>query len=540
MNDEFHEGVRFEALTLEDMRFLAEELAFAVQCGDVITLRGDLGAGKTTFARAFICALMGDACEEVPSPTYTLVQHYDSPRCMVGHYDLYRLSDPSEFDELGLEHALEKGVALIEWPERAQDRLPENLIEVTLDDYNNTAQDNDTAPEMRSLTLTGYGTWRSRLNRFVALRRAIQKADFDGRNSHIYYLQGDASVRRYARLVSKKRNAIVMDWPAQVDGPNTRKGQSYSDIAHLAEDVGPFLGVGRVLKRAGFSAPAIYSEDAKHGIVVLEDLGDQVLQKIIENGNEHSSPSQEEMWTASVDVLIELRGVPIPDMIPVKNGVGYRLPDFDRKAMMIEVELLIDWYLPMIRQGSDEDEHLHNDFVGVWNNLLDGLLERQNMSEHSAELSRWVLRDYHSPNLIWLAEREADARVGLIDFQDALRGPAAYDLVSLLQDARVNVSPELETRLFNYYCTEVQRHEPDFDRTFFEFSYAVLGAQRSTKILGIFARLAERDQKPHYLAHIPRVWRYLERNLGHQELTQLRSWYDQAIPKRVREKPLHV
>ena len=160
------------------------------------------------------------------------------------------------------------------------------------------------------------------------------------------------------------------------------------------------------------------------------------------------------------------------------------------------------------------------EFVALWADIFAQLAKMP---------PAWVLRDYHSPNLLWLPEREGIARVGVIDFQDAMRGPAAYDLVSLLQDARVDVAPELEAQLFDHYCAGVGARG-GFDRDAFAFAYAALGAQRNTKIVGIFARLAKRDGKPGYLRHIPRLWRYLERDLAHPQLAALKRWYDRNLP----------
>jgi aminoglycoside/choline kinase family phosphotransferase len=142
----------------------------------------------------------------------------------------------------------------------------------------------------------------------------------------------------------------------------------------------------------------------------------------------------------------------------------------------------------------------------------------------------WVLRDYHSPNLLWLPDREGLARVGLIDFQDAQMGPAPYDVVSLLHDARVDVPESMEIALLGRYAKARQAADPAFDLASFVQIYAVLGAQRATKLLGIFARLDRRDRKPQYLRHLPRVWRYLHRALSHPALALLRKWYDTHVP----------
>jgi hypothetical protein len=157
-----------------------------------------------------------------------------------------------------------------------------------------------------------------------------------------------------------------------------------------------------------------------------------------------------------------------------------------------------------------------------------------------AQPKTWLLRDFHSPNLIALNDRKPPRDVGIIDFQDAMIGPAAYDLVSLLQDARVDVPEELEKPLFSQYVAAVSARDPAFDRAEFTFSYAALGAQRNTKILGIFVRLAMRDGKRQYLAHLPRIWGYLERDLQHDDLAPLRAWYDENLPRSLRAEALNI
>ncbi|HZA01337.1 MAG TPA: phosphotransferase, partial [Hyphomicrobiaceae bacterium] len=206
----------------------------------------------------------------------------------------------------------------------------------------------------------------------------------------------------------------------------------------------------------------------------------------------------------------------------------YSLPPYDREILQIEAELLLDWCWPALR-SEPAPPSARAEFSGLWSRVFDQLLTAP---------PGWVLRDYHSPNLIWLAERTGLQRVGIIDFQDALQGHPAYDLVSLLQDARLDVSSELEAMLFEHYCNAVSASEREFDHAAFSFAYAALGAQRNTKILGIFTRLAVRDGKSHYLRHIPRIWRYLERNLAHVALRPLQDWYNLNFPQDVRMRPL--
>jgi N-acetylmuramate 1-kinase len=181
--------------------------------------------------------------------------------------------------------------------------------------------------------------------------------------------------------------------------------------------------------------------------------------------------------------------------------------------------LLLDWYLP--RRNITVSDGMRADFIALWRNALAPVID--------ADLT-WALRDYHSPNLLWLESREGIARLGLLDFQDAQIGPAAYDLASLLQDARVSVSEAMETALFGRYADARRAIDPAFDAAAFALGYATLAAQRASKILGIFARLDRRDGKSQYLSHIPRVWRYLQRALVHAELAPLNAWYGAHVP----------
>jgi N-acetylmuramate 1-kinase len=498
---------------------LAEDIAFATRPGDLIALRGDLGSGKTTLARAIIHALGCDEREEIPSPTFTLVQTYATRRMPVAHFDLYRLNAASEIEELGLDLALKRGIALIEWPERAASALPASRLEILLEDENGGSVREESAT--RRVSLMGEGDWATRLARLVAMRELMTAGGLESEASRLGYLQGDASVRRYARITrAPGAGAILMDWARQPDGPAIRNGLPYSRIAHLAEDVRPFVAVAAALRALGLGVPAIYAQDLDRGFLLIEDLGDRVFGHEVETG----AADQALLWHTASETLAALSVVVPPSILPVGDGTQHRLPEYDRGALSIETELLLDWHWPMLH-GSPVPHDARAEFLSQWGVVFDRL---------AALPPAWVLRDYHSPNLLWLPEREGIARVGVIDFQDAMRGPPAYDLVSLLQDARVDVAPELEAAVFDHYCAAVTARQTGFDRDAFAFAYAALGAQRNTKILGIFARLAKRDGKPGYLRHVPRLWRYLERDLAHPDLAGLKRWYDRCFPAEAR------
>jgi aminoglycoside/choline kinase family phosphotransferase len=199
--------------------------------------------------------------------------------------------------------------------------------------------------------------------------------------------------------------------------------------------------------------------------------------------------------------------------------VEHEIPPYDMDAFLIEVELLLDWYLP--RLGIDVGEQWRADYVGLWRDALEAALDAP---------PTWVLRDFHSPNLLWLPDRPDMARIGILDFQDAVMGPPAYDVASLLQDARVDVPEEIEVALLGRYVRQRRAADPDFNPADFIRSYVTLAAQRASKILGIFARLDVRDGKPQYLRHMPRISGYLRRSLGHPSLEALNAWYTRHVP----------
>ncbi|RAI39948.1 tRNA (adenosine(37)-N6)-threonylcarbamoyltransferase complex ATPase subunit type 1 TsaE [Rhodoplanes roseus] len=496
-------------LTLADeqaTRQFAVDLATALDPGDVVMLSGDLGAGKTTLARAVIRHLADDDALDVPSPTFTLVQSYDLPRFTLMHADFYRLQSPDELAELGLDDFPAGAVVLVEWPDRAPDLTAADRLDLDI------RLDPEHGPDARVVHLVGHGSFAVRIGRMLHLRRFLEKAGVaEARRER---LTGDASSRSYERVLLQDRTILLMNAPRRPDGPPIRYGRSYSAIAHLAEDVKAFVAVADALRTLGFSAPEIYAADLAEGFVLLEDLGDGLVVS-------GTPPAPiEDRYRAAVDVLVALHGhMLLPSELPVTPQLTYRIPDYDLDAFLIEIELLLDWYLP--RLAAVPSTPARSAFLSFWRDALKPVL---------AQPPTWVLRDFHSPNLIWLPERRGLERVGLIDFQDAVMGPAAYDLASLLQDARVTVPEELEIELLGRYAKARRANEPAFDVGQFAQVYATVAAQRATKILGIFARLAQRDGKPQYIRHMPRVMTYLQRALAHPSLAALKAWYAAYVP----------
>jgi aminoglycoside/choline kinase family phosphotransferase len=305
-----------------------------------------------------------------------------------------------------------------------------------------------------------------------------------------------------------------MNAPRRPDGPAVRDGKPYSAIAHLAEDVAPFVAMATGLRECGFSAPDIVQADTERGLLLLEDLGDH---RIV--AGDPPRPI-EERYAAAVDLLADLHRRQLPWTLPVSLRVDYRIPLYDMDAFLIEIELLLDWYLPHMQ--ADISAVTRGAFISLWTEALQPALDAP---------PTWVLRDFHSPNLLWLPERSGIARIGLLDFQDALIGPGAYDLASLLQDARVDVPEAMELSLIGRYVLARREANPKFDVVTFAQLYATMAAQRATKILGIFARLDRRDGKPQYLRHLPRIWAYLCRALAHPALAPLGAWYGAHAPE---------
>jgi tRNA threonylcarbamoyl adenosine modification protein YjeE len=482
---------------------LMADLALLTGPGDVITLSGDLGAGKTAAARAMIRYLAGDDALEVPSPTFTLAQTYDLPPFPLVHADLYRVNDPVELEEIGLSPMPEATMVLIEWPERAPAALPQDRIDIALRPA--------LASTARAAEVTGYGKAAAQVARLEALRQFLSEAGYA--DAIRQRMAGDASTRSYARLVRDDGVVILMNSPRRPDGPAVYDGKSYSAAVHLAEDVKPFVAIADGLRERGFSAPVIRHADLDAGFLITEDFGSAGFIE-----GDPPRPITARYQTAT-DTLAALHRQALPEILPLPQQTTYTIPTFDTDALLVEAGLMLEWYLP--DRGVEPTDDMRAEFVTMWRDLL---------AKPAAAEKTWVMRDFHSPNLIWLDERPDIAKVGIIDFQDAVLGPAAYDLVSLAQDARIDVPEQLELALLARYIRARRGSDDSFDPAGFAELYAIMSAQRNTRLLGTFARLNRRDGKPHYLRHQPRIWTYLNRSLAHPLLARVRAWYSAHVP----------
>ena len=359
-------------------------------------------------------------------------------------------------------------------------------------------------------------------------------------------LPGDASTRRYARLARGGESHMLMDQPQGAEAPTAppdaseaqRQALGYNAVARLAgADCARFAAVAAYLRGHGLAAPQIHAADHAQGFAILEDLGDALFADVLAQGGDEKA-----LYQAAVEVLARIHARDAPSYLPPpaatrasplaatspssasregEADLRFPLYAYDQTALIAETNLLTEWFLPLAlgRETTQAEAAEHRD---LWKAAL---------SQIEGGRRVFVHRDYHAQNLLWLPQREGVARVGLIDFQDAVAGSPAYDLISLTEDARRDVSPDLAEGATRHYLAAMQAQGMPVDAAAFRREMAVMAAQRNAKIVGIFARLYKRDGKPRYLSFLPRVWNYLERDLGHPALCDLRGWYDRVVPK---------
>jgi len=477
----------------EDTLILGRALAQTISAGDVVFLTGQMGAGKSALARAAIQSLNPSGLA-VPSPSFTLVYPYSDGHKSVYHADLYRLTDPEEVYELGLADCLNDHALLIEWPEKGAGHLPAQTLTLNLSLIGAT---------QRRLSIRSHdGALCASLE--LNYKRQKMLAQFLLQNglaeAHVQHIAGDASSRRYLRITRHDQEApatyVLMDWPHGPDGPAVYKGEPYSKIARLAEATPQFCAMVRHLKEIGLSAPHIYAADEDAGLILLEDFGAENLQDMARD-----NPMLPVCLAEAVATLSALHCHPAAPF----------LHTYDAHIIWFETTLFLDWYLPGL--GIEVTEPARKAWEAMWRDISLRCLSLPHVT---------VLRDFHSPNLLWLPMRQSVQRIGLIDVQDALAGSPAYDLASLLQDARVDMDEVYEAiGLSRYY--DWQEMDPKTIQQF-RIEYDILGVQRNLKIAGIFHRLARRDGKPHYLKHMPRIEGYLRRGLSRPALAPLRVW----------------
>ena len=499
-----HTTLSIEADDVFATQRCANWLAGICQQGDTIFLTGELGAGKTTLARAFIQALT-TVDTNVPSPSFTLVQPYDTAKGPLFHADLYRIAYAEEVFELGLSDAEAERITLIEWAERAEQLLGEPDFHIRIV---HRGTDDRRRIDIAARTPARLQELADMLRREKSLLAFLADAGWMGETITRMQIAGDASTRRYERLDRAGNTAVLMDWCAGPDGPAIFDGKSYSQLAHLAEAVPTYCRVSRHLAGLGIGVPEILSADEPRGFVLLEDLGTQTLDIVSAEDASDEEDDLSPFYLEAVETLVHLHGHAAPDF----------LHNYDGGVMAVETSLFLDWYLP--HQNIEVSAAARAQWMDIWQSIADIFTGTSPVC---------VLRDFHSVNLLWRPHKQGRHRVGVIDVQDALAGPAAYDLVSLLQDARIDVADALSTRFIGHYIARRFGDDAPAGENF-RMQYAVLGLQRNLKIAGIFIRLAARDNKWKYLAHLPRIITYIEKNLRHEAAAPVRQWLTTHAP----------
>jgi len=334
-------------------------------------------------------------------------------------------------------------------------------------------------------------------------------------------LPGDASTRRYERLTTTDgRSLMLMDQVAAAESPpcdpswsaERRRTEGWNATARLsAGRIEAFAAVAAHLRSGGLSAPEIVALDAPAGLAVLEDFGDALFARVIEDGQDETP-----LYLAAVEALATLHDAPTPDLLDGPAG-PWPLQVYDQMALQGGADLFVEW-MPKLDPALAFDAAA----IAVWHAVWAPVTE-------AGEAGATVMahRDYHAENLIWLPERTGPARVGMIDFQDAVRAHPSWDLHSLLQDARRDVPSALETLALDHYFAL----RPSVDRQAFKRSYAGLAALNEARILGIFARLIVRDGKPRYRQFMPRMWAHLNANLQQPGLETVAAWFDRHVPQ---------
>jgi aminoglycoside/choline kinase family phosphotransferase len=356
-----------------------------------------------------------------------------------------------------------------------------------------------------------------------ALRRAFLNANGFG-DARREPMSGDASTRAYERLhLPDGSTRILMDQAPRLETapcppdatPEERLALGYNAAYRLAAGrVDAFAAVAGYLRSQNLSAPEVIALDAPVGLAVLEDLGGDLIAKKVADG-----APPEPLYETAIDVLAALHRTPPPPVLQAQ-GFAWPLLSYDALALKMGLDTFVEWW-PAFKGLTPYSPDVLAEWDALWAPV-------RAMGEAGAEV--FTHRDYHAENLIWLEERGGLARVGLIDFQDAVRGHRAWDMLHLLQDARRDVEPTLEAAMLDRYLAAAPEVEPKR----FRAEYAALAALNNARLVGLWGRLVTRDGKPDYARFLPRTWGMLERDLAHPDLAPIKAWFDRHAPAETR------
>lgn len=476
---------KYNIANIRELEDLARVISKILVKGDIVALIGEIGSGKTTFSKRLINELTSIHINEINSPTFNLYTIYDKNGVQVNHYDFYRVENSEDLLEIDLIESYKSGITIIEWADKYINALKNDYIEVHLKEKKNH----------REYQVIGRGSFRQRIKNANSLEYFLDQTNLKiNRQEDI---KGDASKRKYHRLYTENSTLILMD---------SSQEKKIASPTKLSTSINDYIHICKYLEKINIRVPKLFYTDTENEYLIEEDFGDLQYSQVVSAGN------FKELYQPAISTLLHITRINHPHDLEV-DGMKYKIPEYDNMTYLNEIEIFIKFYWPY-KKGHICSPSTQNEFMDIFNELLGKLSSDKSL----------VLRDFHSPNLMFLNTEKNHRKCGVIDFQDALIGHPIYDLVSLSQDARVTITEEQENFLLEQYKVEFDYNNYNFDKSTIMDQYCILGAQRSLKILGIFARLSIIDNRNDYIGHMPRIINYIRKNMKNSNLSNLSNW----------------
>ena len=479
---------KYISQNLSDLEKLSKELAPLLNEGGVVTLNGQIGAGKTTLAKLIIQQLTQTPLEDIVSPTFNLYHTYNKDNLEIAHYDFYRIESEMELHEIDLNESFTDKICIIEWADKFRDFLPKDRIEIFIKCTKNE----------RVYRINPLGKFREVVSNRAKIENFLGGLDINF--TELQRLPGDASKRNYYRVMSSDNTMIVMDATQKSDIKNK---------TGLTNGIDDFIKIQEYLNSIDVRVPKLIVRNKIDNIILEEDLGEYSYTDMLTKEN------YQKLYNPAIQRLIHISNINHPKNISTKSNPHY-LKEFDLNIYLNEAEIFIDYYWPFIH-GKQCNADKKQEFTQIMEEVYSNLTNDKTL----------MLRDFHSPNLLFLENENGFRKCAVIDFQDALFGHPLYDLVSLTNDARITIDEYQEKYLIGLYKKDFPFNNFQFDSLSFMQQYHILGVQRSIKILGIFARLAILETNQNYLVHMPRVICYIKRIMQSGSIQALACWLNQ-------------
>lgn len=479
---------KYISQNLSDLEKLAKELAPLLNVGGVMTLNGQIGAGKTTLAKLIIQQLTQTPLEDIVSPTFNLYHTYNKGSLEIAHYDFYRIESEMELHEIDLNESFTDKICIIEWADKFKDLLPKDRIEIFINHTKNK----------RVYRINPLGKFREVVSNRARIENFLVGLDINF--TELQRLPGDASKRNYYRVMSSDNTMILMDATQESD---------IKSKTGLNNGIDDFIKIQEYLDSIEVRVPKLIVRNKIDSIILEEDLGEYAYTDMLTKEN------YQKLYNPAIKTLIHISNINHPKNISTSSRPHY-LKEFDLDIYLNEAETFIDYYWPFIH-GKQCNADKKREFTHIMAEVYSNLTNDKTL----------MLRDFHSPNLLFLENENGFRKCAVIDFQDALFGHPLYDLVSLTNDARITIDEYQEKYLIGLYKKDFPFKNFQFDDSSFMQQYHILGVQRSIKILGIFARLAILETNQNYLVHMPRVICYIKRIMQSGSVQTLACWLNQ-------------